>query len=189
MSSGDFNPAIKMLDPRSLVPNPNNPRTHDKDQIDRIARSIRAFGFNSPILLHRGNNIVAGHGRCMAAIQCGLELVPTIDLSHLTADEALAYLLADNKTAHGARTDVELEAAAILQLAEAGIAWDVMGYTKSEAKRLASFADPDGEDGGDQSSDLAPIFEVVISCADEAQQRVLLDRLTGEGLKCRALVS
>jgi DNA modification methylase len=80
-----------------LIPDPDNPRKHGRAQIRAIARSIEAFGFNALILVDKNNKIVAGHGRYEAAKLLGLDKVPVILLHHLTATQARAYLLADNK--------------------------------------------------------------------------------------------
>jgi DNA modification methylase len=80
-----------------LIPDPHNPRKHGRAQISAIARSIEAFGFNAPILVDKNNKIVAGHGRYEAAKLLGLDKVPIVSLSHLTENQARAYLLADNK--------------------------------------------------------------------------------------------
>src|ERR1700736_5727287 len=81
----------------ALIPDPDNPRKHGRAQISAIARSIEAFGFNAPILVDKNNKIVAGHGRYEAAKLLGLDKVPIVSLSHLTENQARAYLLADNK--------------------------------------------------------------------------------------------
>ena len=52
-----------------LIPDPDNPRKHGRAQINAIARSIEAFGFNAPILVDKNNKIVAGHGRCFASFR------------------------------------------------------------------------------------------------------------------------
>jgi len=57
--------------------NPRNARTHSKHQIRQIADSIKAFGFNNPVLLDNTNTIVAGHGRVAAAKLLGMSEVPT----------------------------------------------------------------------------------------------------------------
>jgi ParB-like chromosome segregation protein Spo0J len=61
------NPKLTFLPIADLVPDPRNPRTHDRAQIGTIAKSIASFGFNAPILVDRDNRIVAGHGRFEAA--------------------------------------------------------------------------------------------------------------------------
>src|SRR6478752_4924861 len=83
----------------SLKPYACNPRTHTHKQIGQITASIRAFGFNNPVLIDRNDEIIAGHGRVEAAKLLGLETVPTIRLEHLSEAEKRAYILADNKLA------------------------------------------------------------------------------------------
>jgi len=67
-----------------LKRDPANPRRHTKKQIGKIAGSIKAFGFNVPILIDRGGNVIAGHGRLLAAKELGWTEVPTLCLDHLT---------------------------------------------------------------------------------------------------------
>jgi ParB-like chromosome segregation protein Spo0J len=64
-----------------LTPYPRNPRRHSDAQIAQIAGSIAAFGFNSPILIDSRGNIIAGHGRYLAALKLGLETVPVVVLA------------------------------------------------------------------------------------------------------------
>jgi ParB-like chromosome segregation protein Spo0J len=71
-----------------LKPDPANPRRHSKQQIRKIADSIRTFGFNVPVLIDRENNVVAGHGRLLACGELGWTEVPTLCLDHLTPAQA-----------------------------------------------------------------------------------------------------
>src|SRR5215468_9448401 len=93
---------------RELQPYPNNARTHSRQQIRQIARSIEKFGFCNPVLIDDSGQILAGHGRVEAAKLLGIEAVPTCRLSHLTSAEKRAYILADNKLAERAGWDKEL---------------------------------------------------------------------------------
>ena len=65
-----------------LKPDPANPRRHTKKQIRKIADSIRAFGFNVPLLIDRDCQIVGGHGRWLACHLLGITEVPTLCLDH-----------------------------------------------------------------------------------------------------------
>src|ERR1700730_13028303 len=77
-----------------LKPDPANPRRHSKKQIRKIARSIKALGFNVPTLIDRDDNIIAGHGRLLAARELGWREVPTVCLDHLTRAQARAFMIA-----------------------------------------------------------------------------------------------
>ena len=88
---------IEQIDTKSLLPYSGNARTHSAEQIAAIAASIRAYGFNSPVLIAEDNGIIAGHGRVLAAIKIGLDTVPCIRLSHLSDEQRKAYIIADNR--------------------------------------------------------------------------------------------
>nr|WP_244153654.1 site-specific DNA-methyltransferase [Sulfitobacter delicatus] len=111
-----------------LVPYVNNARTHSEAQVALIAGSIRAFGFNNPVLVDGANGIIAGHGRVLAARQLGLTEVPVIELAHLTDAQKRAYILADNKLAEQAGWDRELLALELGDLGELGIDLEDLGF-------------------------------------------------------------
>ena len=80
-----------------LIPYINNAKEHPDDQISQIAGSIKEFGFNVPILIDQDNQLIAGHGRLLAAKKLKLKEVPCIELKHLTDIQKKAFILADNK--------------------------------------------------------------------------------------------
>ena len=88
-----------------LTPYERNARTHSKQQIRKIAESIRAFGFTNPVLIDSSSTIVAGHGRVQAAKLLGMVEVPTILLESLTKAQIQAYIIADNRLAEDAGWD------------------------------------------------------------------------------------
>jgi 16S rRNA G966 N2-methylase RsmD len=81
----------------ALTLNPKNPRLHGQRQIRQIAHSIRAFGFNVPILTDSNLGVIAGEGRLLAAKELRLAEVPTICLEHLNDAQRRAFMLADNR--------------------------------------------------------------------------------------------
>ena len=99
---------IQNLPVTDLIDYANNARTHSNEQVGQIASSIRAFGFNNPILIDENKTIIAGHGRLMGAKKLGLEEVPTIQLSHLSEAQKKAYILADNRIAENSDWNDEL---------------------------------------------------------------------------------
>lgn len=101
-------PKIELKSVAALRPYAGNARRHSKRQIKQIADSITRFGFTNPVLISDDDEIVAGHGRVLAAKQLGIDAVPSLKLSHLSAAERRAYVLADNKLALNAGWDVEL---------------------------------------------------------------------------------
>ena len=103
------NLAITYKATADLLPYINNAKKHSADQVAMLAASIKEFGFNNPILTDGDNGVIAGHGRLQAAQKLGLETVPTIELSHLSAAQKKAYILADNRLGEvGTEWDMEL---------------------------------------------------------------------------------
>ena len=66
-------PKIEILPVNALRPYPNNARTHSKKQVRQIADSISRFGFTNPVLISDDGEIIAGHGRVMAAKELGMD--------------------------------------------------------------------------------------------------------------------
>ncbi|MBF0098854.1 MAG: ParB N-terminal domain-containing protein, partial [Magnetococcales bacterium] len=94
-----------------LIPYAANARTHSDAQVDKVAASIKEFGFTSPILVDGKDGIIAGHCRLMAARKLGLEQVPVIILDHLSDAQRRAYILADNRLALDSGWDNDILAA------------------------------------------------------------------------------
>ena len=80
-----------------LQPYENNAKIHGEEQINRIADSIKEFGFISPCLIDKDFNIIAGHGRVKAAKKIGMGSVPCLFIEGLTEAQRKAYILADNR--------------------------------------------------------------------------------------------
>ena len=111
-----------------LKPYENNPRQHSEAQLDRLVRSIKEFGFTNPILIDDDCNVIAGHGRLLAAELMGLAQVPTITLGHLTADQRRAYVIADNQLALNSTWDDDVLQAELQALGEAGFDLTLLGW-------------------------------------------------------------
>ena len=98
---------IEYMNVDDLIPYINNPRKNDK-AVDKVASSIKNFGFKNPIIVDKGNEIIAGHTRLKAAKKLGLEEVPVIKAEDLNEAQVKAFRIADNKTAEFAEWDMEL---------------------------------------------------------------------------------
>lgn len=131
-----------------LVPYAKNSRKHSERQIDLLVRSIKEFGFTNPVLVWRGNEIIAGHARVIAAEKAGLKKVPVRKCDHLTDTQRRALVIADNKLAvvdFEFDTDILNEELAALHDAD----YDLSGLGFDEAE--------------------LPIFDETVQADDEAE--------------------
>ena len=128
-----------------LIPYAQNARTHSDAQIAQIAASILEYGFMNPILINSHGEIIAGHGRVLAAQKLGLELVPVIVFDHLTKTQQRAYIITDNRLAEGAGWDEELLRIELAALEQESFDLSLLGFEDEELGRL--LAEPDGASG------------------------------------------
>ena len=91
-----------------LNPYKNNARTHSEKQVEKIANSIREFGFINPVLIDSNFGIIAGHGRVKGAERLGMFEVPCLFIEDLSEEQKRAYIIADNKLALDAGWDYDL---------------------------------------------------------------------------------
>ena len=118
----------------SLRFDPQNPRLHSKRQIRQIARSIEAFGFNVPALIDADGQLIAGHGRTLAAQLLGMTSIPTITVEHLTEPEIRAFVIADNRLTENATWNDRLLAEQFEALSTLDLKFtiDVTGFEVSQ---------------------------------------------------------
>ena len=117
-----------------LAPDPRNPRTHTQKQVRQIANSIKAFGFNVPVLVDRDSKVIAGHGRLLAAKHLGWSQVPTIMLEHLSQGQVKAFRIADNQLTLNSDWDDRLLAEQLkeLSLVDLDFSLEVTGFEMGE---------------------------------------------------------
>jgi DNA modification methylase len=151
MTSLPFRPEqIEQWPLARLKPYAKNARTHSDDQIAKIAASLVEYGWTAPVMVSDDGEIVAGHGRLLAAQHLGLSEVPIIRLSHLTPEQVRAYRIADNRLSELAGWDDELLAAELHALNAAGFDLDLTGFEGEDLDRLlAPLDEGDGLAGED----------------------------------------
>ena len=134
-----------------LVPYVNNARTHNAQQITKLRSSLREFGFINPVIIDREYNVIAGHGRILAAKEEGIEEVPCVFVDYLTPAQKKAYILADNRMAMDAGWDEELLRVEIEALQAES--FDV-GLTGFDEKDIAELFAGEGGDAQDDDFDV-----------------------------------
>jgi len=118
----------------SLIPYALNSRTHNDAQVAQIAASIREFGFTNPVLIDDQMNLIAGHGRVLAARKLGLQDVPAVVVTGLDDRKRRALIIADNKLAINAGWDEDALRVELEDLAsDYG---DLMGFSEEELTLL-----------------------------------------------------
>ena len=122
---------VEYLSPDELREYQGNAKIHTPEQVKRIAASIKAFGWQQPIVIDRDNTVIIGHGRLYAARDLMLDSVPVVRADDLTEDQVKALRLADNQTAQGdydfAKLEEELAALDI-----AGFDMEQFGFSESD---------------------------------------------------------
>ena len=144
----------ELVDVDKLIPYVNNARTHSAEQVNKLAGSIKEFGFINPVIIDGDNGILAGHGRVMAAKQLGLKKVPCVAADYLTEAQRKAYILADNKMALDAGWDNELLKVEIESLQEMGFDLEFTGFDEKELADLFASDNEAKEDNFDVDAEL-----------------------------------
>jgi len=145
----------KIMSVEDLIPYALNTRTHSDDQVAQIAASIRAFGFTNPVLIDEQNNLIAGHGRVMAARKLKMTEVPAVVVTGLDDRKRRALIIADNKLALNAGWD---EDALRIELEDLGADFGaLMGFSQDE---LVALLKSDTEEDNEYTKKVsAPVYE------------------------------
>jgi ParB-like chromosome segregation protein Spo0J len=120
----------EIIDIESIIPFAMNSRLHSDAQVAQLAASIREFGFTNPVLIDEAKNLIAGHGRVMAARKLGLKSVPAILVTGLDERKRRALVIADNKLAMNATWDEDVLKNELQDLA--GDFGDLMGFSEND---------------------------------------------------------
>ena len=137
-----------------LVPYVNNARTHSKEQITKLRSSLREFGFVNPVIIDREFNVIAGHGRILAAKAENIEQVPCVFVDYLTEAQKKAYILADNRFALDAGWDEEMLRVEMEALQGMDFDVSLTGFDEAEIADLLSADDETQEDDFDEDAAL-----------------------------------
>lgn len=179
-----FNQLVPLED---LRPNPENPNKHSDEQVALLAKVIRYQGWRAPIVVSNLSGlIVAGHGRFEAAKLLDVAKAPVNFQDFATPEDETAHLLADNRLAELAEMD-PAELQAILKTLDAEMI-TVAGYDPAELDEQIAAAE---KAAAKEESAVAPSFQLLITCKDEAHQVEILEWLQDqqEGLEVRALTA
>lgn len=126
---------VKLIPTEKLKPYKNNPKKHPQKQIDKLKKSIKEFGFTVPLIIGEDNEIIAGHGRLLAAKQLGIEKLPCIERTDLSEEQMKAFRIADNKLTEST-WDNELLNLELDELQDLDIDTSLTGFDEDEILEL-----------------------------------------------------
>jgi DNA modification methylase len=127
---------IEIADINSIQPYINNPRKLKNSAIDKVAMSIKEYGFRQPIVVDANRIIVVGHTRYRASKKLGLKEVPITIAENLTQEQINAYRIADNRTNEEAEWDLELLKTEIKELELADFNLDLTGFDEDQLNNM-----------------------------------------------------
>ena len=161
---------------KELKPYKKNAKKHPKEQVERIANSIKEFGFTQPVIIDSNNCVVAGHGRILGAKKAGLKQVPTVMLEDLTEEQIKAYRLVDNKL-NESEWDYSLLDDELGILSD-DIDMGLFGFD-------TDMTDEELENKKKVEFEIKEKYEVHIICKDEKQMEQVYNKTKGMGIDCK----
>jgi len=143
-----------------LRPYARNAKMHGDDQVAKIAASMAKFGWTVPCMVADDGELIAGHGRVLAATMLGLTEVPVIRLSHLDEAERRAYRIADNKLTELGEWDEALLRDEIAGLLAEDFDLSLLGISDDDLDALLRDPEALGGDGPVEGEDDVPELPV-----------------------------
>ena len=177
-----------------LIPYARNARTHSPEQIRQLRASLREFGFVNPVLIDSAGNIIAGHGRVLAAEAEGMDEVPCVLVEHLSDAQRRAYILADNRLAEMSGWDLDMVALELEDLQLEGIDLSITGFSEADLEMEDPNAEPeaaqDDDDNGEpdesapprtEDGDVWKLGDHILLCGNCSEKPLLEQFLRGGG--------
>jgi DNA modification methylase len=174
-----------------------NSRTHSKEQVHQLMSAIQKWGWTVPVLVDDTGEIIAGHGRILAAIELGIDRVPCMTATGWSDEQKRAYVIADNRLAENAGWDDAILASELQAIAAAGFEMDAIGFSDDELANLINSpfvgnTDPDDappvpENPVSQAGDLWILGKHRVLCGSSTDREAVA-RLLG-GVKPHLMVT
>jgi len=160
-----------MVDVERVIPYARNPRKN-ADAVDKVAASLREFGFRQPIVTDENLTVIVGHTRLLAAKKLSLAQVPVHIAEGLTAAQIKAYRIADNRVGEEAEWDNALLAVEIGDLKDEGYDLSLTGLSELQLTDLMPDVKPLAEMPELASGDREPFQQMTFVLHDEQAQQV-----------------
>jgi hypothetical protein len=173
---------IKSIETNKILPYINNPRKNLN--VDKVASSIKEFGFQQPIVIDKNNTIIVGHTRFEAAKKLGLKEVP-VQIADLTETQAKAYRIADNRLNEDASWDTKLLNLEFNDLLSKEYNLDLLGFTNDEVDNLFLKTDEESDKEINENIDLAEenlsdvkMIQLFFNQENETKFREAIDKIS-----------
>lgn len=168
----------------TLTLDPANARKHTRRNLKAIAQSLERFGLQKPIVINEHNQIIAGHGTYAAAASLEWKEIAIVR-SKLTGNEAMAFAIADNRTSELAQwhNDVLAQQLALLQIDPTSPS-EACGFDEAQIQAAIDEAAGLVDDNPTQPD---TVFQLLVTCKNETDQKQAYQHLTDEGYPCRVL--
>lgn len=176
------------------VPYDKNPRQISPEAVAKVARLIKQFGWRQPIVVDTDGVVIVGHTRLLAAEQLGLKTVP-VHIAEMTAEDARAYRIADNRVNRESTWDDDLLRGELFELDNAGVDLALTAFDPEEWDNLFSGMKADAPGGDDAPGDDVPgdsyseQYGVIVTCQSEAHQQEVYEKLHSYGFSCRVVTT
>ena len=171
----------------SIIPYARNSRTHNDEQIAQIAASINEWGFTTPILIDESGEVIAGHGRLLAAQRLGLEEVPTMIATGWSDAQKKAYVIADNKLALNAGWDNDILKIEMQELGDLNFDLTLTGFEIEEMASLFDLGEPISEQNKTDVDVEVPENQMILTFESETILQEWFYRAESEGIECKLL--
>ena len=180
---------ILNIDIDKIIPYINNPRNNE-NAIDKVASSIKEFGFKVPIVIDKNNVVITGHTRLLASKKLGLKEVPCVVANDLSEAQIKAFRIADNKVSEYSKWDKDLLRIELEGLEEMDFDLDLVNIDYSDFDLEIDCIEDDFveiKEREDLSDKVNSAYEIIIECDNEEEQEEMYNRFIEEGLRCRVL--
>jgi len=178
---------IQEVEVEKLIPYVNNAKIHGKSQLKKLKQSISEFGFLTPCLIDQDFNIIAGHGRVMAAKELKMEKVPCVFVEGLSEQQRRAYILADNRLGELGEWDMDLVCEELKALKDEDFNIELTGFDLNDlGQEIEKFVDdvpPElPEEPKTKLGDLYELGEHRLLCGDSSDVLQVQNLLGGAEL-------
>lgn len=177
-----------------IIPYAQNPRKNDGKAVDKVAQSLKDFGWQQAIVVDKDGVIIAGDTRLKGAKKLGMTEAPVHVAENLTPAQVKAYRIADNRTGEESEWDQDLLKTELEELQKmgepGGEEYDLTGtgFDLDELERLMKLDDTlEGMPGDPGAGRYQEQYAVVVVCSDAGHQEKVFNQLSTSGFECRVV--